>query len=125
MRVLSIDPGYTTGIAVYGSDSELEASMAVTRRGLFKNGFLNHLVSIAKPDVVLIEALPQNLVSSEMQKIHGYITTWFTVAGMTPISIRPSQWKGLVERVEIPGVHARDAATMAKWWVLKEGKANE
>lgn len=124
MRILSIDPGYTTGVAVFDSDGEIESSMAVTRKGLFKNNFLNHLVSIAKPDVVLVEALPQNLVSIEMQRIHGYITTWFTVAAMEPQSIKPSQWKGLIERVEIPGQHARDAATMAKWWykqnVLKE-----
>lgn len=114
MRILSIDPGYTTGIAIY--DGELEASLTVTRKGLFLNGFLSNLVAIAKPDVVLIEALPQNLVSSEMQKIHAYLTNWFEIAGYKPQSIKPSQWKNLTQRVEIPGVHARDAATMARWW---------
>lgn len=124
-RVLSFDPGYTTGVAVYDSDGELEASMAMTRKGLFKNGFLNHLVSIAKPDVVLVEALPTNLVSSEMQKIHGYIVNWFTVAGMEPVIIKPSQWKNLVQRVEIPGVHARDAATMARWFIKQNQMAQK
>lgn len=120
MRILSIDPGYTTGIAILDEDGAIESSITVTHKGLFRNGFLNHLIAIAKPDVVLIEELPQNLVSVEMRELHSHISNWFKVAGFRVESIKPAQWKGLVQRVEIPGQHARDAATMGSWWIGKE-----
>lgn len=119
MKILSIDPGYTTGIAVL-EDGELESSITVTRKGLYRNGFFNHLVSLSKPDVVVIEALPQNLVSSEMRTLHGFVTNWFKVAGYDVHLVNPGQWKGMVTRVEIPGQHARDAATMGRWWVQSQ-----
>ena len=121
MRVLSLDPGFTTGVAVYDSEGNLECSMAVTRRGLHRRGFFGVLVSMAQPDIVLIEALPQNNVTSDMMAIHSYITQWFKIAGYTVETIQPVQWKNLTGRVEIPGQHARDAATMAKWWLGTKG----
>lgn len=125
MRVLSIDPGFTTGIAIYDEEGNLESSMAVTLRGLHRNGFFGHLVSHAKPDVVLIEALPTNNVSSDMMAIHSHITQWFKIAGYVVELIRPAQWKGLATRVEIPGQHARDAATMAAWWIKNNDNSNK
>lgn len=119
MRILSFDPGYTTGIAIYGDDEKepFDAFLTVTRTGLFRKGFLNHIISLAKPDVVLVEALPTNLVNSEMLRIHSYITHWFVTAGYSVEIIKPSEWKKWAARVEVPGQHARDAATMAAWWV--------
>jgi hypothetical protein len=119
MRVLSIDPGYTTGIAVYDENGELEVSMAASRLGLFGNGFLTGLIKMSHPDVVLIEAIPTHHIDPETMKIHSHLTQWFTVAGFAVYSIRPAEWKGMVPRVEIPGQHARDAATMAMWWIRK------
>lgn len=121
MRVLSIDPGMTTGIAVYDEDGNLECSMAVTLKGLHRNGLFGYLVSQAKPDITLIEALPINNVTPEIRMIHSHITQWFKIAGYPVELIRPSQWKGLAKRVEIPGQHARDAATMAAWWLAQKG----
>lgn len=125
MRVLSIDPGFTTGIAVFDTDGHLECSMGVTLKGLHRNGFFNHLISISKPDITLIEALPMNNVTPDMSAIHSHITQWFKIAGYEVESIRPAQWKGLAKRVEIPGQHARDAATMAKWWFMQKGVVAE
>lgn len=116
MRVLSIDPGFTTGIAIFNDSSELECAMSVTLKGLYRGGFFNHLVSISRPDITLIEALPTQHIAPEMLEIHGRILQWFTIAGYPTEQIRPAQWKKLVARVEIPGQHARDAATMAMWW---------
>lgn len=121
MRVLSIDPGFTTGIAIYDSEGNLECSMAVTLKGLHRNGFLGHLISVAKPDITLIEAMPTNNITADMMAIHSHISQWFRIAGYPVETIRPSQWKNLVERVEIPGSHARDAATMATWWIKQRG----
>lgn len=126
MRVLSIDPGFTIGIAIYDDEGNLECSMAITLKGLHRNGFFSHLVSHAKQDITLIEALPTNNVSSEMMAIHSHITQWFRIAGYQVELVRPSQWKGLVQRVEIPGQHARDAATMGAWWLAQKGiKVND
>lgn len=95
--------------------------MAVTLKGLNRNGFFNHLVSTAKPDITLIEALPTNNISNEMMAIHSHIAQWFSIAGYKVEMIRPAQWKGFTDRVEIPGQHARDAATMAQWWLEQKG----
>lgn len=121
MRVLSIDPGFTTGVAIYDEDGNLECSMAVTLKGLHRNGFFNHLISTARPDITLIESLPMNNVTPEMMAIHSHITQWFNIAGYPTELIKPAQWKGLTHRVEIPGQHARDAATMGIWWLAQKG----
>lgn len=121
MRVLSIDPGYTTGIAIYDGEGNLEYAMSVTLKGLHRNGFFNHLISMARPDITLIEDLPTNNVTPTMRATHSHITQWFHIASYPVEIIRPSQWKGLIHRVEIPGQHARDAATMAAWWLKKKG----
>lgn len=120
MRVLSIDPGITTGISIYNDDGELECSLTVTAKGLQRSGFFNQIVSFAKQDITLIEALPTNHVTPEMLAIHSYIKQWFVIASYPIEEIKPAQWKGLAARVEIPGQHARDAATMAKWWLHRE-----
>lgn len=122
MRVLSLDPGFTTGVAIYDTEGDLECSMAVTLKGLHRRGFFNHLISVSQPDITLIEALPTNNVTSDMMAIHSYITQWFKIAGYPVELIKPAQWKHLTDRVEIPGQHARDAATMAKWWIQNAQK---
>jgi len=60
-------------------------------------------------------------VTSEMMAIHSHITQWFNIASYPVEMIKPVQWKGLIGRVEIPGQHARDAATMASWWLAQKG----
>lgn len=116
MNVLSIDPGITTGIAVYDEDGDL-MSITASKDKILKNGFLNKLVAISHPNVVIIEDLPKSNVHQETQELHSYLHQWFRVAGYETVRIKPGQWKGLAKRVEIPGQHARDAATMAKWWM--------
>lgn len=120
MRILAFDPGLTTGIAVYGEDGTLELSITATKARVLKNGFLNKLVAMASPDKVLIEALPTQKANQEVVDLFAVLSRWFRVAGFDTEIITPGQWKGMVQRVEIPGVHARDAATMAAWYYLKE-----
>lgn len=120
MRILSLDPGITTGIAVYNDDGNLECSMAVTLKGLYRNGFFSYLISISKPDITLVESLPTNHVDPDTLRVYSYITQWLNIASYPFETIKPAQWKGLVARVEIPGQHARDAATMAKWWLVQK-----
>lgn len=120
MRILSLDPGHTTGIAILNESGDLEVSMAVPKETVFRRGFLSSLIRMSDPDVVLLEGLPTRMVDPITQDIWSHFSKWFNVAGYKVEIIQPSQWKGLVERVEIPGQHARDAASMAKWYVKSQ-----
>jgi hypothetical protein len=123
MRILALDPGHTTGVAVLGEEGEVEISMTI--RGtifLQRSGFIQDLVDIAKPETILIEALPTNFVDPLTSEVFHAIHRGFV--SHCPFSsilvINPGQWKNMVQRVEIPGQHARDAATMAKWYLTRE-----
>lgn len=123
MRILSIDPGITTGVAA-STENGLEFSMTIRREKILGNGFLNKLVAMSKPEVVLIEGVPHFAPDIEQLKLKEELVRWFSVAGFAVYEIQPSQWKGLVHRVEIPGTHARDAATMARWYIEKGSAEN-
>lgn len=117
MRLLAIDPGITTGIAVYNENGELELSITATKDKIMSNGFLNKLVALSHPTVVILEQIPNRNTHQETAELYLYLSTWFRVAGYELQPIKPAQWKGLVQRVEIPGQHARDAASMGKWYL--------
>lgn len=120
-RVLSIDPGHTTGIAAFDEAGTLKFSMTVSKESVYENGFMESLTKMAKPDIVLIECLPSQVVDKQTQLIWFHFNQWYRVAGYTVLDILPAQWKGLVARVEIPGQHARDAATMGRWYLRAKG----
>jgi hypothetical protein len=125
-RILAIDPGITTGIAVYDENGELVISLTCSKDALYRNGILNNLVSMSQPEVVLLEDIPTQHADRQTERLHTVLENWFRTAGFNVVNIKPSQWKGLVERVEIPGQHARDAASMARWFIEKErAKENE
>jgi hypothetical protein len=117
MRILAIDPGLTTGIAVYNEQNDLELSLTVSKKGIYRNSFLSKLVALCQPQIVLLEDLPRSNIHKETRELHAHLQVWFRVAGYQLVDIRPGQWKGLVKRVEIPGQHARDAATMVAWYI--------
>lgn len=118
MRILSIDPGHTTGIAIF-EDNILQLTMTVPFEGAYTNReFFKCLYMLAMPDIVLVEDLPTTNVDGRTIEIAYAYTNWFKIVGNCEIvRIKPGQWKGLVARVEIPGQHARDAATMAQWYI--------
>lgn len=121
MRILAFDPGLTTGIAVLDENGEFEMAITVTKDRVLKNGFLNKMVALSVPDKVLIEALPLQKINPEVIDLFSHLKRWFTVAGYETEIILPGQWKGMVERVKIPGQHAIDAATMAAWYYRAKG----
>lgn len=115
-RILSLDPGLTTGIAISTEDG-VEVTMTVGKTKLLANGFFNHLVLMAKPDFVLVETVPDRSPDLTQFALVQHVYNWFKTAGYVTHLIRPVEWKNFVERVEINGSHARDAATMARWWI--------
>lgn len=122
-KILSIDPGHTTGIAAFDEAGNLNFAMTVPKEFIYRKGFMESLTKLAKPDVVLVEKTPDRMADHLTEHIWVYFRMWYKVAGYDVVDISPSQWKGLVERVEIPGQHARDAASMAKWYMrAREGK---
>lgn len=121
MRVLSIDPGHTSGVACY-SGTVLEWSMTVDLKTWYTMGFVNRLEMLARQDVVLLEAVPTKYADPKTSTLFTMLHHHFTAAATELVVIQPGAWKGLVERATIPGQHARDAATMAMWYILKGGK---
>lgn len=123
-RILSIDPGHTTGIAVYDENGVLELSMAIPAATIRKGGAFLSLIEFTVPKIALVEALPVNYVDNVTNEIWNRIvgTLQLYKPKLQVITIKPSQWKRFVERVEIPGQHARDAATMALWWIENREK---
>lgn len=121
MRILSIDPGVETGFAVI-EDDVLDLSMTARREKVLRNGFFNHLILLSKPDVVLLEDFPKLQPDVEQVAFVTHIHKWFKNAGYRIEMIRPVNWKNLVTRVEITSTHARDAATMAMWWIENEAR---
>lgn len=115
-KYLSFDPGFITGIAL-SNTHDVEITMTVTREMVLSNGFLSKLVAMTKPDVVLVEGIPAFMPHPAIVELKAEIVRWFRIAGYEVHEIQPSQWKGFVKRVVIPGQHARDAASMCRWWV--------
>jgi hypothetical protein len=120
MRVLSIDPGHTTGIACYSGHNGLEWSMSVNSDTWNGITFLIKLASLSKADRILVEGLPTKYVDDKTAAVFNSVKYGFEVANYPIVVVPPAAWKRLVKRVEIPGQHARDAATMAKWYIMKE-----
>jgi hypothetical protein len=119
VRVLSVDPGHSTGIAVFVR-GEYVLSLNISDSAWNDPDLLTGLVRLVKPDVVLLEGIPTKQVDEKTAARFYELERWFTVVGYKVHVIQPSEWKGLTKRVEIPGQHARDAATMAAWWIEKE-----
>lgn len=99
--------------------------MAIPYKTIYQLGFLGKLIhGLAKPDIILMEDIPSNYVDQITSGLWHYLFGWLDVSEYKVCIIKPSQWKGLVKRVEIPGQHARDAATMARWFI-NNGKKDQ
>lgn len=120
-RLLSFDPGTTTGIS-FLSGGDFVFGMAATY-DLFKNkDFMSSLTRITQPTVVLIERPPDmhNNVNSVQMRIYHHVLSWYQFAGYNVVEINPGQWKKLVERSRVDSVHIRDATDIAVWYYRKE-----
>lgn len=114
MNLLCFDPGETTGVAILingvwkigltVSDSEMQDE-------LFQS-----LALLAQPHVVVVESLPVYAAHLASLAIASRIEHWFEKAGYTVVQVNPGQWKGMVDRVPVPGTHQVDAATMGLWY---------
>jgi hypothetical protein len=120
IKFISIDPGETTGIAAYDG-RDLTFTMTVSSQKLLRNGFRNKLIAMSTPEIVLIEDVPKLKPDPHQLILVAELIRWFRIAAYEVVTIQPSQWKNFVGRVEIPGQHARDAATMGKWWIENHG----
>lgn len=117
MRVLSVDPGHSTGIAVFDAKGEYEFSLHVSESAWNGGMFLTNLVALARPDVVLLEGIPHKQVDEKTAARFHDLKRRFELMGLPTWVILPGQWKGLTRGPEIPSQHAKDAARMATWWI--------
>jgi hypothetical protein len=120
--VLAIDPGHTTGVAILDETGCLEVAMTVTSHKLFLDSKwlyrcydLAHM-GIERP-VVVIERPPQKEVDAITTAIYQHLVHWFDSRDITLHQVMPGSWKGLTQRIAVPGQHARDAATMGRWFI--------
>lgn len=119
-RILSFDPGFTTGIS-FLLDGKFIFGMAVDSavfdRLESQINLLENLTYMANPTVVVIE-LPPTRGKFNMERhyeIYNSICKWYGKEGIYIAAINPGQWKKLVKRSQIDSGHIRDATDMATW----------
>ena len=116
MRILAVDPGHTTGIALLQEDSVLLA-MLVSKE-IVDTFFAQELYERWKPEIVAIERTPQH---SDVDQLTVAIemTFWLVAEGLRiPVKrISPGTWKpvmGKLTRAKI-GDHLRDAIDLGRY----------
>lgn len=116
MRILSFDPGHSTGVACIDETGEWRFGMTVDIQGLEGKDFFRYLTGMARPDVVVVEEPPKFARDDIMLRAYGLIKQYFTTAGYPVETVNPGQWKGMVTRDKISGAHQNDAAGMGQWY---------
>jgi hypothetical protein len=116
-RILSFDPGSTTGIS-YLENGNFRFGLIAVPAMFGSEDFLASLAKICKPTTILIEEPPRGGFPSKDQTfVVETISRWYSVAGFNVHVIMPAQWKKLVESSGIDAnSHIRDATDMAKWY---------
>lgn len=116
MRVVSFDPGHTTGVAVFDEDGAWVMGLTVGSPVLGDRLFQG-IVKMARPDAIIVESPPQFSRDPQTDSNYHAIKEWFLRAGFTVYEVNPGQWKGMVAPEKISGQHQIDAATMGNWWL--------
>lgn len=121
MRILSIDPGLTTGIALIDDGLFIFGMLAIEDM-IMSTDFFNQLAKMSTPDVVIVEKPPQaaRFNTHTHQEIYIRTLRWFRTADYRVVTINPGQWKHLIVRSKADSVHIRDATDMARWFYGKE-----
>lgn len=116
MRVVSFDPGHSTGVAVFDEEGIWVMGMTVTT-ALLQDRMFQGLVKFARPDAIVVESPPQFSRDPETDTNYHFIVQWFKGAGYPVYEVNPGQWKGMVQTEKISGQHQVDAASMGRWWM--------
>jgi hypothetical protein len=124
MRVLSIDPGITTGWALIDGPS-------VTATGTCTTDQMSTTVEVwlkLDPHVVVIEfvlSVTSSKLNQELTKIADVLRRLFPRASY----VRPGQWKPVMEHValDVKGIskHERDAIKMGFWWLRRQATKHD
>lgn len=118
-RILSFDPGETTGIA-FLNEGNLVWGMAAYASAFQKESFIMCLTKMVKPTGIILESMPSNGFPNQDQTfVHNFVLTWYQKAGYQIALIKPGFWKGLVPRTKMDSVDIKDAADMALWFFRK------
>jgi hypothetical protein len=114
-RILSFDPGETTGIS-FILDGDFVWGMVSKPMFFGRNSFLQGLIVMSQPNLVIIEKPPlvPKFPNKDQMTVYNRLEKFFSIAGFKVLTPNPGQWKGLVERTDISCTHIKDAADMAK-----------
>lgn len=111
MRILAFDPGHTTGFALIEDDFIL-ASGSVH----FSCNVHTELIELFKPDMVVIESVPQRTVDTTTYIIFSALQSYAWSKNLLVFVITPGLWKPLRQAKNkdfIP--HVQDAIGLAQY----------
>lgn len=127
MRLLSIDPGISTGWAIIRIDEE---TMSIESSGTASVAQLDYLLwdwtHEDTFDAVVIEYL-LTLTNSALNRQLTVIATKLVAAFPNAYSIRPGHWKPVTGDLPVPDVgtkHTKDAMRMAAFWARSNVSAH-
>jgi len=122
-RILSIDPGESTGIA-YIEDGEFVWGMVAEPKAFDSEIFVLSLTTMTKPTTIVLEAPPTKTTfyNADQYRIYEQLLRFYQNAGFRTVTMNPGRWKGFMERTDIKSTHARDAADMGKFQHFQEMK---
>lgn len=119
-RILSFDPGVTTGIS-FLENGNMRFAMIAIPATFGSSDFLRALNLACKPTVVIIEEPPNGgFPSKDQDFVFETLNRFYNVAGYDVRRVLPAFWKNLVQPSKIEAnSHIRDATDMAKWFFNK------
>lgn len=114
-RILSIDPGESTGIA-FIEDGEFVWGMVAEAKSFDNEIFILSLTTMTKPTTIVLESPPTKTTfyNADQYRIYEQLLRFYQNAGFRTVTMNPGQWKKIMERTLVDSTHIRDAADMGK-----------
>lgn len=121
MKILAIDPGITTGVAVVSDEG---AQVTLERSAALPVERLSEVMDLAlQVDAVVIEPVPiqpGGRLSRDLSRVMGMLEFWFPDA----VKIGPGVWKPVAgSYINVPDFrtpHERDAYCLGRYFITKQ-----
>jgi hypothetical protein len=119
MIVLAFDPGHCTGVA-WIDDSKVLFSCAI-RVELFTDEWINRLLKLANPDLIVIEELPPYRPDTVTSTIYNRLISLCRATGKPIRTVKPGTWKPVIKRRKIDYTpHIKDAVGIGLYQLALE-----
>lgn len=121
MKVVAVDPGDVTGVAVF-ENGKLVYTISFPVSTEHTIAQLLDLIATVNPDSLIIEKPPQNNRNRKLAAIYYGLELWANTVSVEIVTYFPGNWKPVMKkrgRTEISSTHERDAADMGKYHLAK------